>query len=98
MAPPPAAPNPRHAERRASLPKARTAPAAAAAPTAPSWFPSPTQQARPELGRLPRQAGKGLRVGPEIPAVPMEVKSSEPFPVEFAEYCNVELLLMDRPL
>ena len=60
-------------ERRAPASRQRTAPPAAAQ-TPSNWFPSPTQQARPELGQLPRQAGRGLRVGPEIPAVPMEVK------------------------
>ena len=46
--------------------------AVAAAPR--QWFPSPTARPRPELNRLPRLARPGLRVAPEIPAVPTEVK------------------------
>jgi hypothetical protein len=37
-------------------------------------FPSPTRAPRPQLRRLPRVAGRGLRVTPEIPSVPLEVK------------------------
>ncbi|MHB8997428.1 MAG: efflux RND transporter periplasmic adaptor subunit [Armatimonadota bacterium] len=37
-------------------------------------FPSPTRAPKPQLRRLPRVAGRGLRVTPEIPTVPLEVK------------------------
>lgn len=63
-----ARPTPR---RAATTPLALTRPAAASAE---SWFPSPTRQARPELSRLPRLAGPGLRVAPELPSVPLEAK------------------------
>lgn len=61
------------APSRQSAPAPRTT-AAAPAPSRREWFPSPTGRPRPELRRLPRLRGAGLRVTPEIPSVPMEVK------------------------